>query len=29
MVEAMWLTGSAEEDLTELRAVLETLVITP
>jgi hypothetical protein len=29
MVEAMWTTESAEEDVTELRTVLDTLVITP
>jgi hypothetical protein len=29
MVEANWLQGSPEEDVAELRAVLDTLVITP
>jgi hypothetical protein len=29
MVEASWVPSSSEEDVTELRAVLDTLVITP
>jgi hypothetical protein len=29
MVEANWLAESPEEDLAELRAVVDTLVLTP